>query len=157
MPIGNLTSQYFANLYLNPLDHFVKRNLGVKHYCRYMDDSLLFGPSKALLQEWSWEIRAFLSERLQLRLKEKALRLAPVSEGVPFLGQRVFRRLMRLQRGSKRRLLRRWRATDKAWRRGWLDEATYLRRMHGLLGYLNGRMGMLRRAYLCENENGGRP
>ncbi len=105
IPIGNLTSQHFANFYLTPLDHFIKRTLKIKGYCRYMDDFLLFSNHKSDLIEAEAEIHRFLRSRLQLSLKERARKLAPVSEGVPFIGFRFFPAVIRLQKG----LLRRWR------------------------------------------------
>ena len=98
LPIGNLTSQHLANVYLGELDLFVKHKLKVKGYIRYMDDFILFSNNKKELNIFLKKIRAFLSESLQLELKEKAVRISPVSEGLPFLACRVFRSLVRLQR-----------------------------------------------------------
>jgi hypothetical protein len=103
LPIGNLTSQHFANLYLGELDHHLKDRLGVKGYLRYMDDLLLFGHDKPALHLLLAEIRRFLSDRLALSLKDNASVLAPVSEGIPFLGFRVYPGLIRLNRRTLRR------------------------------------------------------
>ncbi len=62
LPIGNLTSQFWANVYLNELDHFVKRRLGCRHYVRYVDDLVLLAPEPAILIEWRNSIRTFLSD-----------------------------------------------------------------------------------------------
>lgn len=84
LPIGNLTSQFFANVYLDALDQFVKRTLGARHYVRYVDDFVLLSEREAQLREWEGRIRRFLAERL--RLEAHPPKLAPVSRGVDFLG-----------------------------------------------------------------------
>lgn len=68
MPLGNLTSQFFANVYLNEMDYFVKHQLKAKYYIRYVDDLVLLHQSKAQLEEWKKNIDEFLKERLRLEL-----------------------------------------------------------------------------------------
>jgi retron-type reverse transcriptase len=68
MAIGNLTSQHFANLYLSRLDHYVKENLGVRAYARYMDDVILFGPTKDVLWQWQRQVESFMADELLLSL-----------------------------------------------------------------------------------------
>jgi retron-type reverse transcriptase len=100
LPIGNLTSQWWANCYLNPFDQFVKRQLRCKGYLRYVDDFLLFSDSKAQLWEW----RAALIERLaryRLTIHEEQAFPRPVAEGIPFLGFVIFpdHRLLKRRKG----------------------------------------------------------
>ena len=90
LPIGNLTSQHFANFYLAPLDHFIQEELRVRGYIRYMDDLLLFADSKVELRRHGLAIARFLRDRLDLSLKDEVTVLALVTEGIPFLGLRVF-------------------------------------------------------------------
>jgi hypothetical protein len=85
LPIGNLTSQFFANVYLDVLDQFVKHILKCRFYIRYVDDFLLISSSPEELQEWNSRIEIFLRERLLLELKPGA-RIMQVSEGANFLG-----------------------------------------------------------------------
>lgn len=85
LPIGNLTSQFFANVVLNELDQFVKHTLRVKHYVRYVDDFVLPAPDADTLRQWHAQIAQFLQERLRLRLKEEH-HLASLAQGVDFLG-----------------------------------------------------------------------
>lgn len=106
LPIGSLTSQHLANFYLAPLDHFVKERLGVRRYVRYMDDLLLFGAPKDELWDGSRHIGEFLAAELRLTLKPAATVVAPVSEGVRFLGVRIWPSLRRLSRRRKTRFLR---------------------------------------------------
>ncbi len=89
LPVGNLTSQFFANVYLNELDQFVKHTLKCRHYLRYVDDFILLADAPEQLQAWQAQIADFLQERLHLRCKDEAL-LAPLREGVDFLGYRSF-------------------------------------------------------------------
>ena len=95
LPIGNLTSQFWANCYLNPLDHFIKRELQCRGYLRYVDDFLLFSQNKRQLWDWKAEIVCRL-ETLRLTLHPQA-QPRPVSEGIPFLGFRLFSDRRRLK------------------------------------------------------------
>jgi hypothetical protein len=96
LPIGNLTSQFWANVYLNALDHCIKRELRCPGYVRYVDDLLLFGDDKAVMTCW----RDRLVERLGgLRLRfHPGAHPRPVTEGFGFLGFRVFPDRRRLKR-----------------------------------------------------------
>lgn len=86
LPIGNLNSQFFANVYLNALDQFVKHELKCRWYLRYCDDFVLLAHSPEQLLDWREQIRAFLAERLDLELNDARERLRPVADGVDFLG-----------------------------------------------------------------------
>lgn len=96
LPIGNLTSQFWANVYLNPFDHFVKRTLRCKGYVRYMDDLLLFAADKAILWTWKQAVQGRLAD-LRLTVHPGA-HPRPVAEGIPFLGFTVFPQGRRLKR-----------------------------------------------------------
>lgn len=96
LPIGNLTSQFWANVYLNPFDHFVKRRLRCKGFVRFVDDFLLFANEKGQLWEW----KAALEEELagwRLTIHPGA-HPRPVTEGIPFLGFHIFPDRRRLKR-----------------------------------------------------------
>lgn len=84
IPIGNLTSQFFANVYLSPLDHFIQRSLGVRGYVRYVDDFVLLDVERERLEAYEARIRGFLRERLKLEVRARPI--VPVSEGVDFVG-----------------------------------------------------------------------
>ncbi len=114
LPIGNLTSQYFANLYLGELDHQVKDAYGCKFYLRYMDDMLFFADTKEKLHELLDMVQDFIGARLLLRLKTSATQMAPVSEGIPFLGFRIFPGLIRVHGKSLRRYQKRLRHLEAA-------------------------------------------
>ena len=96
LPIGNLTSQLFANIYLNELDQFVKQELHWRFYARYMDDFVLVDDDKAKLNNAKRAIQEFLHLRLSLELNPKT-RIFPAELGVDFLGYRIWKthRLLR--------------------------------------------------------------
>ena len=91
LPIGNLTSQFWANVYLNAFDHYIKEELGVKGYIRYVDDFVLFAPDKHTLHQWREALTARLA-RLRLLPHPTKTQVYETRRGVPFLGFRVFPR-----------------------------------------------------------------
>lgn len=90
MPLGNLTSQFFANVYLNELDKFVKHKLKAKYYIRYVDDFVILRPSRLQLEKWSEEINKFLIDKLKIELHPQKSRVIPISKGIDFVGFRNF-------------------------------------------------------------------
>lgn len=107
LPIGNLTSQFWANCYMNPFDHFVKRQLGVKGYVRYVDDLVVFGDNKATL--WQWKLA--VEDRLaQLRMTvHPGCHPKPVTEGIPFLGFTIYPNQRRVKQRKVVHFTRRYR------------------------------------------------
>ncbi|MGH9644783.1 MAG: RNA-directed DNA polymerase, partial [Terriglobales bacterium] len=89
LAIGNLSSQFFANAYLDALDQFVKHELRAHRYLRYVDDFVLLHESREQLEAWQPAIAAFLRDRLQLELKAD-IKLRPLERGIDFLGYVVF-------------------------------------------------------------------
>lgn len=108
MPIGNLTSQMFANLYLDPLDHFVKETLRVRYYIRYMDDFILLLDDRDQARKHLRVIERFLDQRLCLRLNPRRVTVSPLQCPRDFLGfvQHSDGRI-RIRRRSVRRLWQR--------------------------------------------------
>ena len=90
MPLGNFTSQFFANVYLNELDYFVKHQLRAKYYIRYVDDFVIFHQNKQVLKDFLEKIAIFLKENLQLELHPQKCRIQPLKEGVDYLGYKIF-------------------------------------------------------------------
>jgi len=86
LPIGNLTSQVVANFYLNPFDHFIKHDLGVRFYGRYVDDFILVHEDKTFLKSLIPKIEGFLREELELELHPRKRYLQHYCKGIPFLG-----------------------------------------------------------------------
>jgi retron-type reverse transcriptase len=86
IPLGNLTSQLFANVYLNPLDQYVKRRLGVAYYIRYADDIIVFSESQEFLLELLSKISSFLENELRLTIHPKKISIRRWSKGIDVLG-----------------------------------------------------------------------
>ena len=107
LPIGNLTSQFFANLYLDELDYFVKFDLKLKFYIRYMDDFLLFENDRDRLVELKAKIRDFLQLKLALELHEGKTQIYNTASGMKFLGFRIFKTHRRLTTDNVRRFKKR--------------------------------------------------
>ncbi|CAK7060903.1 MAG: hypothetical protein BACD_02863 [Bacteroides rodentium] len=89
MPIGNLLSQVFANVYLDVLDQFCKRVLKIHFYIRYMDDVIVLCNDKIQLREWKDQIEVFLINELELHLNSKTC-IRPISQGIEFVGYRIW-------------------------------------------------------------------
>jgi retron-type reverse transcriptase len=106
LPLGNVTSQLFSNIYLNELDQFVKRTLRVKWYVRYCDDFVLVSHDREILEQFLEPIRSFLMEKLTLVLHERKIELRKYSQGIDFLGYvlRPHHRLLRT--ATCRRMIR---------------------------------------------------
>ncbi|MFC1682289.1 reverse transcriptase domain-containing protein [Nanoarchaeota archaeon] len=90
MPLGNYTSQFFANVYLNELDQFIKNNLKVKYYIRYVDDFAILHSSKEQLEIFKNKIKKFLTNRLKIELHKNKSKIIPLHAGISFLGFRIF-------------------------------------------------------------------
>ena len=103
IPIGNYTSQFFANIYLNELDQFIKRELKIKYYTRYMDDFILLAKTKKECIELKQKIEIFLNSHLQLNLNSKS-RYYPYKMGVNLCGYRIFTTHRLLRTSSKKKI-----------------------------------------------------
>ncbi len=117
LPIGNLTSQLWANVYLDQVDHYLKEVLQVKLYVRYMDDSVIIAENKEKLWDVKREMEAFLEDKLSLRLNDKT-DIFPVSQGVDFCGYRIWSTHRLLRKRSVKRFRRGLRYFQKAYREG---------------------------------------
>ena len=90
MPLGNYTSQFFANVYLNELDYFIKHRLKARYYIRYVDDFVILHQSKEQLEIWKEKINNFLMNELILKIHRDKSHIIPMHKGVGFVGFRVF-------------------------------------------------------------------
>ncbi len=106
MPIGNLTSQLFANIYMDEFDQFVKQILGVKHYARYTDDFIVVAPSKEYLQNLLEPIQEFLRDNLSLGLHPNKISIRKYQQGADFLGYVVLPHRTQLRTKTKRRVIK---------------------------------------------------
>ena len=150
LPIGNLTSQFWANVYMNELDQFVKRELRCRGYLRYMDDFLLFSDSKEVLWHWKRAVRERLA-RLRITLHERASTVYPVTNGIPFLGFRLYPDHRRLKRRNGEMFGRRLKRHYRALARGEIDLETMNTSVRGWIAHAeHGDTWRLRRSLLAK-------
>ncbi len=112
MPLGNMTSQFFANVYLNELDHFIKNRLKAKHYIRYVDDFVILNDNKNILESYKKNIDIFLMEKLQLELHATKSKILLLKRGIPFLGFRHYSNHRLLRKANIRNMIKRIRQKD---------------------------------------------
>lgn len=117
IPIGNLTSQLMANIYLNELDQFVKRKLGMKYYMRYMDDFVILHNDKEILNILLKTIEGFLSKELGLKLNNKTC-IRPLDLGLEFLGYKIWWSHIKLKKKTALKMRRNLKKNLKQYQRG---------------------------------------
>ncbi len=113
MPLGNLTSQFFANIYLNELDYFVKHKLRAKYYIRYVDDFIILHENKEQLEKWKEQINNFLNSRLKIELHKDKSQIKSLSNGVDFIGFRNFYYFRILRKRNIRKAVRKIRLFEE--------------------------------------------
>ena len=136
LPIVNLTSQFLANVYFAPFDHFVKEELGERFYVRYMDDFVFFNKEKLHLKELCVKTEDYLREHLNLKLKERAVMINQRTHGLSFLGARVFPRLTRIKRESLKRCLKKFKERLNDMKKGKLSEERLRHSLDSIIGHL---------------------
>ena len=114
IPIGNLTSQLFANVYMNALDQFIKHELRLKHYVRYTDDFIILAASVDALHDVLPSVQLFLSEKLHLELHPHKVSIRKYRQGIDFLGYVLLPHYRALRTKTKRRILRKLHAKAQA-------------------------------------------
>jgi hypothetical protein len=134
LPIGNLTSQYFANHYLSGLDHYIKEELRIKAYVRYMDDMVLWSQDKQVLLNAQRAIEGYIESKLRLSLKP--MQLNRVKLGLPFLGYRLFPYHVRLLRKSRLRFVKKLQVIYDAKATGRWEDAVCQRKVLPLLAFI---------------------
>lgn len=136
IPIGNYTSQFFANIYMNELDQFIKRELKIKYYTRYMDDFIILAKTKNDCILIKKQIEDFINLKLHLFLNNKS-KYYPYTMGVNFCGYRIFttHRLLRLN--SKKKIKRKVKHWNKLYKNNSLDIPHTLQCINSWLGHSN--------------------
>ena len=134
VPIGNYTSQWFGNLYLNELDQWLKHQRNIPAYVRYCDDFCLFHDDKSVLRGLAEEIRAFVADRLKMRLSK--LNLFPVAQGVDFIGYRHFPDYILLRKRTAQRVKARLRALPGALASGRITPERYRSSIASTMGWI---------------------
>ena len=135
LPIGNYTSQTFANIYLNEVDQYIKHQLKVKYYFRYMDDSVLFVKTKAEAVELLSKIREFLKEKLDLELNEKT-QIFKSKQGINFCGYKINEYRLKLRDRGKKALKKKIKNLTAEVKSGNMSSKEASRYICGHLGYM---------------------
>jgi hypothetical protein len=134
VPVGNYTSQWLGNLYLNELDQFVKHELKGERYIRYCDDFLLFHTDKTYLKDCADAMASFLKSKLNLKLSKN--RIFPVAQGVDFLGYRHFYDYILLRKTSATRIRRRMKKLPDLFDRGVINKGQLRSSLASMSGWL---------------------
>ncbi len=135
MPLGNLTSQFFANVYLNELDQFVKHILRVKHYIRYVDDFVIFSASRAELERHKNNINIFVKKRLLLEIHPDKSKIIPLYRGVEFLGIKIFPHHKLIKKRNLRKFKRKLDMSIYEYNEGFVDYDTIYDSVEGWHAY----------------------
>lgn len=150
LPIGNLTSQFFSNVYLNVLDQYIKQHWKCKYYCRYVDDFIILDPDPKKLNEIHKDLTRFLKERLDLNLHQHKKSINKVERGIDFVGftQKPYRVILR-QKTIKRifKIIREYKSSNN-----WYTEKEmthFIQRINSYLGMLRNTNGYKLRRKVC--------
>jgi hypothetical protein len=153
LPIGNLTSQYFANFYLGFADHFIKEKLQVKAYVRYMDDMVFWSTDKAALLLIVKQFDTFITTTLNMTLKPYCIN--SLQKGLPFLGYVIFKDTVRLNKTAKKRFTRKMNLYQSYLENEYWTQTQYARRVLPLVAFTqHAETVQLRRQVLCKLEAG---
>ena len=136
MPIGNLTSQLFANIYLNELDQYVKHKLKIHYYIRYMDDFIFLSNNRYFLEELILIIKLFLQDNLDLELHPKKVKIFNLKNGIDFLGYILFPHHILPRTKTKRRLIKKIREKIEAHKKGMITSDSLYQTVQSYFGYL---------------------
>lgn len=137
LPIGNLTSQLFANIYLNELDQFIKNKLRIKYYARYTDDFVIIAKNRKELENILFEINSFLKEKLSLELHPKKIVIRKYSQGIDFLGYVVLPHYWLLRTKTKKRIFKKLKIRVAQYQAGGIDKNSLDQSMQSYLGVLS--------------------
>ena len=148
LPIGNLTSQFFSNVYLNELDQYIKHKFHCKYYCRYVDDFVILDENPQKLNQIHKEIKEFLWERLRLELHTNKKEINKISKGIDFVGFQIKPYRTYLRQGTKRRMYKILREHLNA-NYNFEEMQRFIIRINSYLGMLRGIDGYKMRQDVC--------
>lgn len=135
MPLGNLTSQFFANVFLNELDYFVKRKLRVKYYVRYVDDIAVFSNSKKEVEGVVAKIAEFLKNNLNLELHSEKTKIKLIHSGIKMLGYRIYYHYKLPRKSNLRKFKRNFSQKLQLFKEGELSQEGIILSLQGWFGY----------------------
>ena len=136
VPIGNLTSQLFANIYMNEFDQFVKNNLRVKYFLRYTDDFLVLSEDMAYLENLLPEIVSFLGDNLSVKIHEEKTKIQKISWGIDFLGYIAFNKYKLVRTKTKRRIIKKFKRKLIECSQGHISKNSLSQSLQSYLGFL---------------------
>lgn len=137
VPIGNLTSQLFANVYMNEFDSFVKQKLKVKYYLRYTDDFIILSHNKNYLINLIPQVVSFLHDELCLKIHEEKTTIQKTSQGMDFLGYVVFNKYKLVRTKTKRRIIRKFKNKINQYRDGIISKDSLAQSLQSYLGFFS--------------------
>ncbi|MEK7118219.1 MAG: reverse transcriptase/maturase family protein [Patescibacteria group bacterium] len=137
LPLGNVTSQLFANIYLNEFDQFVKHNLKIKYYFRYCDDFVILHTDRTFLDDALNKISFFLREKLLLELHPQKVEIRKLHQGIDFLGYVVLPHALVLRTSTKKRLLQKVGEAERAFEEDTITQETFSAIITSYLGVLS--------------------
>ena len=152
IPVGALTSQLCANIYLDQLDHYITDKLGISPYIRYMDDTLTFASSRSELCEIYQEIKNFVETRLSLKLNPKS-RIYKASQGIDFCGYRTWSGYTLPRKRNVTRMRRRMKKLCKMYRRGVIPAENVRAAWASFMGYMKHCNGVRTKCFIWSELN----
>ena len=136
LPLGNVTSQLFSNIYLNELDRFVKHELKEKYYLRYCDDFIILGDDENHLRELVLEMGNFLRENLSLGIHPNKIIIRKFKQGIDFLGYVILPHYIVMRTKTKRRILKRTKFLGEKLKNGLISDEKHNAVLQSYLGAL---------------------
>jgi retron-type reverse transcriptase len=137
IPIGNLTSQLFANVYMNEFDQFMKHTMKVKNYVRYTDDFAIVADDRTYLEDLLPHIRDFLARELTLELHPKKITIRPFPQGMDFLGHILFPKYRLIRTKTEHRMFRNLKRRFSAYEARQITKTTFEQSLQSYLGTLS--------------------
>lgn len=137
IPIGNLTSQIFANIYMNEFDQFIKHNLKVKNYFRYTDDFAIVSDNRNYLEELLPKINEFLKIKLDLQLHPNKVSISSLYQGIDFLGYIIFPKHRLMRSKTKHRIVKKMKFKIEQYKLGKISKISLEQSLQSYLGALS--------------------
>ena len=137
IPIGNLTSQLFANIYLNEFDQFVKHQLKCKYYLRYTDDFVIIAEDCYELLRLLPQIKQFLSDRLKLQIHPHKISIRKLRQGIDFLGYVILPFHCRIRTKTRKRVYKKLKQRVKEYEAGLISKYTFEQSLNSYLGTMS--------------------
>jgi len=141
LPIGNLTSQIFANIFLDKFDWFIKKQLRIKYYFRYADDFVIINSNPEYLKGLIKLIKDFLNTKLDLKLHPQKVEIGKFRQGIDFLGYITLPHYTTLRTKTKKRIFRKIKFNKEKLNQGLITKESFdqsLQSYYGMLRHCNG-------------------